>query len=128
MVLHQTAEAQRPWGQAPPVQGRYTPSEFQGSELVVVWSPPQGSAEPTAGMGAAAPHGSLLGGGPLGVPPHGSEAGGPAGGPAGAGPEVPQGSAGAVVFQGSPMAGGAGAVKTSARSISDDCKERDSAW
>lgn len=85
--------------------------------------PPQGSTggpvgaaglqgSPEAGVGAGPPQGSAAGG--TGGPPQGSEVGAAVGRAAATGTGPPQGSA---------ACGAAGAVKTSARSMRDDCRE-----
>lgn len=90
------------------------PSDFQGSVLAAE-GPPHGS-EGGAGGAADGPHGSPpVEAAPVADGPQGSVG---AAGTAGAAP--PQGSAGA----GGPPQGsaaGGGVVKTSARSMSDDC-------
>lgn len=85
--------------------------------------PPQGSTEgpvgaaglqgsPEAGVGAAPPQGSAAGG--TAGPPQGSEAAAATGTAVGTDAGPPQGS---------EACGGAGVVKTSARSIRDDCRK-----
>ena len=104
----------------PPHGSGVGPSPAAGAAV-----PPQGSTggpagaaglqgSPEAGVGAGPPQGSAAGG--TGGPPQGSEVGAAAGRAAAMGTGPPQGSA---------ACGAAGAVKTSARSMRDDCREGD---
>lgn len=115
---------------APGTWGWHSPSELPHgsgvgpSPAAGTWVPPHGSTggpagaaglqgSPEAGVGAGPPQGSAVGG--TGGPPQGSEAGVAVGMEAAMGAGPPQGS---------EAVGGAGAGKTSARSMREDCRER----